>query len=106
MAPSRTSTVKNKYKAPRQSSSTNSPAPNKTQNGSKSRISKSTKSSQNQKNSVGNHLKFRHKKKNYTEKELNIPTLNMITPIGVQKPKNKKKGKIFVDDTVCLCNIK
>lgn len=36
----------------------------------------------------------------YTEKELGIPTLNMITPVGVQKPKGKKKGKIFVDDTV------
>lgn len=36
----------------------------------------------------------------YTEKELGIPTLNMITPAGVEKPKGKKKGKVFVDDTV------
>lgn len=41
------------------------------------------------------------KKKVYTEKELGIPQLNMITPIGVTKPKGKKKGKVFVDDKVC-----
>lgn len=37
----------------------------------------------------------------YTEKELDIPALNMITPVGVEKPKGKKKGKVFVDDRVC-----
>lgn len=36
----------------------------------------------------------------YTEKELGIPKLNMITPAGVQLPKGKKKGKVFVDDQV------
>lgn len=36
----------------------------------------------------------------YSEKELDIPALNMITPIGVEKPKGKKKGKVFVDDQV------
>ncbi|RKF63207.1 60S ribosomal subunit assembly/export protein LOC1 [Erysiphe neolycopersici] len=106
MAPSRTSTVKNKYKVTSQTSSTKlQPTRNKTQGGSKSRISKGTKSSQNKKNDVGNQSKFRHKKKIYTEKELDIPTLNMITPIGVQKPKNKKKGKIFVDDTESMMTI-
>lgn len=30
------------------------------------------------------------------EKEL--PKLNMITPVGVVKPKGKKKGKVFVED--------
>lgn len=40
------------------------------------------------------------KKRQYTEKELDLPTLNMITPVGVQKPKGKKKGKIFIDDQV------
>ncbi len=42
----------------------------------------------------------KRKKRVYTEKELNIPKLNTITPVGVQKPKGKKKGKIFVDDRV------
>ena len=40
------------------------------------------------------------KKREYTEKELDLPTLNMITPVGVTKPKGKKKGKVFVDDKV------
>lgn len=40
------------------------------------------------------------KRRIYTEKELGVPTLNMITPVGVEKPKGKKKGKVFVDDRV------
>ena len=40
------------------------------------------------------------KKKVYSEKELGIPQLNMVTPIGVTKPNGKKKGKVFVDDKV------
>lgn len=32
------------------------------------------------------------------ESELDVQKLNMITPIGVQKPRGKKKGKVFVDD--------
>lgn len=40
------------------------------------------------------------KKRVYTEKELGIPQLNMITPVGVTKPKGQKKGKVFVDDKV------
>ena len=40
------------------------------------------------------------KKKVYSEKELGIPQLNMVTPVGVTKPKGKKKGKVFVDDKV------
>lgn len=43
---------------------------------------------------------LKRKKKVWSEKELGIPTLNMITPVGVEKPKGKKKGKVFVDDTV------
>ncbi|CAG8929253.1 unnamed protein product [Penicillium salamii] len=38
------------------------------------------------------------KKRVYTEKELDLPELNQITPVGVVKPKGKKKGKTFVDD--------
>lgn len=40
------------------------------------------------------------KKRVYTEKELDLPELNQITPVGVIKPKGKKKGKTFVDDQV------
>ena len=44
----------------------------------------------------------KQKKKKYSEKELAglIPEHNMITPVGVSKPKGKKKGKVFVDDKV------
>lgn len=42
------------------------------------------------------------KKRVYTEAELGLPKLNSITPVGVVKPKGKKKGKTFVDDEVCL----
>ena len=45
-------------------------------------------------------LQKKKKKREYTEKELNLPTLNTITPVGVQKPRGKKKGKVFVDDQV------
>ena len=38
------------------------------------------------------------KRRVYTEAELNIPKLNGIVPIGVQKSKGQKKGKKFVDD--------
>lgn len=34
----------------------------------------------------------------YTEKELKVPQLNGIRPMGIQKPPNVKKGKIFVED--------
>ena len=42
------------------------------------------------------------KRRVYTDKELGIPKLNMITPVGVDLPKGKKKGKVFVDDQVHL----
>ena len=42
------------------------------------------------------------KKRVYTEKELGIPKLNMITPVGVELPKGKRKGKVFADDQVRL----
>ncbi|KAI9762319.1 MAG: 60S ribosomal subunit assembly/export protein [Chaenotheca gracillima] len=45
------------------------------------------------------------KKRVYSEKELGIPKLNMITPAGVQKPKGKKKGKVFVDDQESMMTI-
>lgn len=39
-------------------------------------------------------------KREYTEDELDLPKLNAIAPVGVVKPKGKKKGKTFVDDRV------
>lgn len=44
----------------------------------------------------------KRKVRKYTDEELGLPQLNMITPVGVQKPKGKKKGKVFVDDAVCV----
>ncbi|KAI9660285.1 MAG: 60S ribosomal subunit assembly/export protein [Trizodia sp. TS-e1964] len=41
----------------------------------------------------------------YTEKELGIPALNKITPVGVEKPSGKKKGKVFVDDQESMLTI-
>ncbi|KAL6242687.1 60S ribosomal subunit assembly/export protein [Rhinocladiella similis] len=41
----------------------------------------------------------------YTDKELGLPALNMITPVGVQKRRGKKKGKIFVDDKESMMTI-
>jgi len=38
------------------------------------------------------------KQRTYTDAELGIPKMNGIVPTGVQKPKGKKKGKVFVDD--------
>jgi len=38
------------------------------------------------------------KQRTYTDAELGIPKLNGIIPAGIQKPKGKKKGKVFVDD--------
>lgn len=46
--------------------------------------------------------KLKKKRRVYTEKELGIQELNCITPVGVEQPKGKKKGKVFVDDRVCL----
>lgn len=45
------------------------------------------------------------KKRVYSEKELGIPALNMITPVGVVKPKGTKKGKDFVDDQESMMTI-
>ncbi|KAI9695454.1 MAG: 60S ribosomal subunit assembly/export protein [Bogoriella megaspora] len=45
------------------------------------------------------------KQKTYTDEELGIPKLNMITPAGVQKPRGKKKGKVFVDDKESMMTI-
>ncbi|KAK8148922.1 hypothetical protein MY1884_002879 [Beauveria asiatica] len=97
MAPNRTRTMKNKHAAPKGAG----------KNGKRSEtdgVSKSKKpkggpvtSTQVKDKSVSALFKKR-KQKTYTEAQLDIPSLNMVTPVGVVKPKGKKKGKVFVDD--------
>ncbi|KAI0810536.1 hypothetical protein GGR55DRAFT_644301 [Xylaria sp. FL0064] len=97
MAPQRTKTIKNKHAA--------------IKSGSSDGVSKSKKKSPAA--PLGKQVKGRtmadllkkKKKKVYTEKELGIPQLNMITPVGVTKPKGKKKGKVFVDDKESMSTI-
>lgn len=102
MASTRTRTVKNKHAAPKSSSG----------GGGKRSSSDGVSKSSSRKGKTGPpsavQLKEKNraallnkpKKKTYTDEELGIPKLNMITPVGVTKPKGKKKGKVFVDDKV------
>ncbi|KAI0122809.1 60S ribosomal subunit assembly/export protein loc-1 [Xylariales sp. AK1849] len=96
MAPSRTKTIKNKH-ATNKSGISGSKA---SKAGPSDGIVKSKRKGpppSSKKPAKGGLLQKR-KKKVYTAKELGIPALNMVTPIGVEKPKGKKKGKVFVDD--------
>ena len=97
MSPSRTTTVKSKHAA-NKSGVKNSKHSAKPQGDGVSKLRKPPKSSAPPLKSVT--VPVRKKRKVYTEKELEIPKLNMITPVGVEKPKGKKKGKVFVDDKV------
>ena len=101
MAPSRTSTVKSKHAA-NKSGIKNSKSSGKSQSDgvSKTRKPKGKGPPPKPQKSAGNLATLKKKRRVYTEKELGIPALNMITPIGVEKPKGKKKGKVFVDDRV------
>ncbi|KAL8699223.1 MAG: hypothetical protein Q9224_001510 [Gallowayella concinna] len=47
----------------------------------------------------------KRKKRVYTENELGLPKLNTIRPVGVDLPKGKKKGKVFVDDQESMMTI-
>ena len=67
---------------------------------SKSRISKKPKIPPKQQKTKSATVPARKKQRVYTDRELGIPKLNMITPVGVDLPKGKKKGKVFVDDQV------
>ena len=67
---------------------------------SKSRMSKKPKIPPKQQKTKSATVPVRKKQRVYTDKELGIPKLNMITPVGVDLPKGKKKGKVFVDDQV------
>lgn len=100
MGPTRT--VKSSTKTSKGSKGPNKP--NALGANTKSRVSKNKPiapppKQQKTKSSAGPAKK---KKRVYTEKELGIPKLNMITPVGVDLPKGKKKGKVFVDDQVGL----
>ena len=72
---------------------------------SKSRVSKKSKvppPTHQKTKPVQSFAKKPKKQKNYTDEELGIPKLNMITPAGVRAPRGKKKGKVFVDDGVSI----
>ncbi|KAI2621719.1 hypothetical protein GGR54DRAFT_76938 [Hypoxylon sp. NC1633] len=98
MAPSRTRTVKNKHAANKSGIGFSKSSKGGPSDGIvKSKRKGPTVSKQVKGRSAVDLLK-KKKKKVYTEKELGIPELNMITPVGVTKPKGKKKGKVFVDD--------
>ncbi|KAG0650534.1 60S ribosomal subunit assembly export loc1 [Hyphodiscus hymeniophilus] len=106
MAPSRTSTMKSKH-ATNKSGIRNSKTSSKPQSDgvSKSKKPKSKGPPPKPQKSAGSLATLKKKRRVYTEKELDIPTLNMITPIGVEKPKGKKKGKVFVDDRESMMTI-
>lgn len=103
MAPSRTRTVKNRRTGgiANSKSTTRQGPPDGIV---KSKSPKSRKPTPKPTPSLAEILKKR-KPKTYTEKELDIPKLNTITPVGVMKPKGKKKGKVFVDDKVSRTHI-
>ena len=68
----------------------------------KSKVSKKSKGPPPKQQKTKSAAPIKKKKRVYTEKELGVPKLNMITPVGVELPKGKKKGKVFVDDQVGL----
>ncbi|KAJ2894110.1 hypothetical protein MKZ38_007923 [Zalerion maritima] len=107
MAPSRTRTVKNKHAAKKISNSKEA-SRKPIQDGIVKKKRKvggapATASSKGRPGLVDSLLK--RKKRTYSEKELGIPQLNMITPVGVVKPPGKKKGKEFVDDRESMATI-
>ncbi|KAI1651679.1 uncharacterized protein F4817DRAFT_323248 [Daldinia loculata] len=98
MAPSRTKTVKNKHAANKSGISSSKSSKGGPSDGIvKSKRKGPVLSKQVRGKNIPDLLK-KKKKRVYSEKELGIPELNMVTPVGVTKPKGKKKGKVFVDD--------
>ena len=45
------------------------------------------------------------KRRAYSDEELGLPSLNTVTPAGVEKPRGRKKGKVFVDDAFSMRTI-
>lgn len=111
MAPSRTKTVKNKHSGSKSSAGKHAskksgpaPPPDGIVRSATKPTKKGTAPARNSlKTKVQQLMDKRKKNKNkkYTDEELGVPKLNMITPVGVEKPRGKKKGKVFVDDRVC-----
>lgn len=58
----------------------------------------SAKTTKQQKTKRSTNLSQPKKKRTYTAEQLGVPLLNGIRPVGVTKPKGKKKGKVFIDD--------
>lgn len=102
MAPTRTRTVKNKHAAPKSGTSGKGARRSATDAVAKSKKPKGAPLSKQVKEKNRAALAKKPKKKTYSEEELGIPKLNMITPVGIVKPPGKKKGKVFVDDMVSL----
>jgi 60S ribosomal subunit assembly/export protein LOC1 len=100
MAPSRTRTVKNKHAAGKAAGGGKSSKTQQSDSFIKSKKPKARVPTTQAKGRPNVSDPKKKKKRVYTEKELGIPELNMVTPVGVQKPKGKKKGKVFVDDRV------
>lgn len=100
MAPTRT--VRNKASLAKVGKGEKGEKGLKASKGTKNKISKKIKAlpprQQKTKSASG---PVKKKRRVYTDEELGIPKLNMITPVGVELPRGKKKGKIFVDDQVC-----
>lgn len=100
MAPTRT--VKSKHSSKDNKSSKRPEKSGALGANTKSKVSKKSKAPPPKQQKTKSATPAKKKKRVYTEKELGIPKLNMITPIGVESPKGKKKGKVFVDDQVGL----
>ncbi|KAI6783017.1 60S ribosomal subunit assembly/export protein loc-like protein [Emericellopsis cladophorae] len=99
MAPSKTRTIKNKNAGPKKTDD-DKPKSSKSSAGRKGPVNATQLKEKNRAL-----LLKKPKRKTYTDTELNIPKLNMITPVGVVKPKGKKKGKVFVDDKEAMTTI-
>ena len=103
MAPTRT--VKSKSFSKDGKSSKGPGKPGALGANTKSKVSKKPKAPPPKQQKTKSAAPAKKKKRVYTEKELGIPKLNMITPVGVGAPKGKKKGKVFVDDQVCAATL-
>lgn len=99
MAPTRT--VKSKSFSKDGKSSKGSGKPGILGAHAKSKVSKKPKAPPPKQQKTKSAAPAKKKRRLYTEKELGIQKLNMITPVGVELPKGKKR-KVFVDDQVGL----